>query len=87
MYRISISGEATLGADFALANLQVSRVIQFKPGESYGSFTVNIKNDIIPESNETLLIKIFAEDRGTSISGNASVSVTIIDDGKNIVTK
>ena len=57
--------------------------IVMRPGESSGSISVVITDDLIPgEENETFSITVYASDRVTVLS-KTTVNVTILDNGKN----
>ncbi len=69
------SGTATAGSDFTTASGQLT----FSPGTTLLTFTVPITNDIIDETNETVLLALSAP-QGVILASPQNAVLTIVDD-------
>ncbi len=69
-------GSATSGADFTLA----SGTLLFTPGVSSQNITVSISDDVLFESNETIVVSLTNPTSGSGLGGITSHTYTIVDD-------
>ena len=71
-------GTATPGVDF---EAPLSDEVVLQPGQTSGSISLMIYDDILPEQNETFSVTVSTSDNATVFS-ETTVNVSIIDNGK-----
>jgi subtilisin family serine protease len=70
------TGTATLGTDYN----PTSGLLNFGPGETTKTFTIQIFDDAVVEPTETVLIRLLNPSSGTSLGTPSNATLSILDD-------